>query len=189
MDADFDHADRGPLGVRLRLADLAAGLRIRRAAAGQHRRHASVAVHLFVRSSRHAGTARPRARPRFRRRLPRHRLSGGSEASGRRRSTICAAASRPRRSTGSWCAASGSKAQPDRRVEALCYAVDRGHPQYAGRLTHERQLHIVRQGHGRSGNNRDYVLETVKSLEALNILDHDLQVLAERLKGSQDAHT
>ena len=79
--------------------------------------------------------------------------------------------------------------QPDRRVEALCYAVDRGHPQYAGRLTHERQLHIVRQGHGRSGNNRDYVLETAKSLEALNILDHDLQVLAERLKGSQDAHT
>jgi cation transport protein ChaC len=36
----------------------------------------------------------------------------------------------------------------------------------------------VRQGHGRSGNNRDYVIETVKSLEALNILDHDLQVLA-----------
>ena len=45
----------------------------------------------------------------------------------------------------------------------------------------------MRQGHGRSGNNRDYVLETVKSLEALNIIDHDLQVLAERLKGSQDA--
>ena len=78
--------------------------------------------------------------------------------------------------------------QPARRVEALCYAVDRGHPQYAGRLTHDRQLHIVRQGHGRSGNNRDYVIETVKSLEALNILDHDLQVLADRLKGSQDAH-
>jgi cation transport protein ChaC len=79
--------------------------------------------------------------------------------------------------------------QPDRRIDALCYAVDRGHPQYAGRLTHDRQLQIVRQGHGRSGNNRDYVLETAKSLEALNILDHDLQVLAERLKGSQDPHT
>jgi cation transport protein ChaC len=46
----------------------------------------------------------------------------------------------------------------------------------------------VRQGHGRSGNNRDYVLETVKALEALDIVDHDLHVLAERLKGSQDAH-
>ena len=40
---------------------------------------------------------------------------------------------------------------PERHVTALCYAVDRGHPQYAGRLTHDRQLHIVRQGHGRSG--------------------------------------
>ena len=78
--------------------------------------------------------------------------------------------------------------QPDRRVEALCYVVDRGHPQYAGRLNHDRQLHIVRQGHGRSGNNRDYVLETVKALEALGIIDHDLHVLAERLKGSQDVH-
>ena len=34
MDPDFDHAARGPLGVRLRLADLAAGLRVRRARAG-----------------------------------------------------------------------------------------------------------------------------------------------------------
>jgi cation transport protein ChaC len=76
--------------------------------------------------------------------------------------------------------------QPDRRVEAMCYAVDRGHPQYAGRLSHDRQLQIVRQGHGRSGNNRDYVIETVKALEALNITDHDLHVLAERLTGSQD---
>jgi glutathione-specific gamma-glutamylcyclotransferase len=76
----------------------------------------------------------------------------------------------------------------ERRVNALCYAVDRGHPQYAGRLTHDRQLNIVRQGHGRSGNNRDYVLETAKALEALNIVDHDLQLLAERLKGSQTVH-
>jgi cation transport protein ChaC len=78
--------------------------------------------------------------------------------------------------------------QPERRVEALCYVVDRGHAQYAGRLTHDRQLQIVRQAHGRSGNNRDYVVETAKALEALDILDHDLQVVAERLKGSPDAH-
>ena len=77
---------------------------------------------------------------------------------------------------------------PERRVDALCYAVDRGHPQYAGRLSHDRQLQIVRQGHGRSGNNRDYVIETVKALEALHIIDHDLHVVAERLKASPDAH-
>ncbi len=78
--------------------------------------------------------------------------------------------------------------RPERQVDAVCYAVDRGHPQYAGRLTHDRQMHLVRQGHGRSGNNRDYVIETVSALEALKIRDAELHLLAERLKGSRDAH-
>jgi len=78
--------------------------------------------------------------------------------------------------------------QPERRTEALCYAVDRGHAQYAGRLSHDRQLQIVRAAHGSSGNNRDYVLETVKALETLGIVDHDLHVIAERLRGGPDAH-
>src|SRR5262245_17365313 len=78
--------------------------------------------------------------------------------------------------------------KPERRVDALVYAVDRGHPQYAGRLAHDRQLQIVRQARGRSGNNRDYVLETAKALDALGIVDHDLQVVAQRLKSSQEAH-
>jgi len=77
---------------------------------------------------------------------------------------------------------------PDRHVNALCYAVDRGHPQYAAGLNHDKQLHIVRQARGRSGNNRDYVIETAKALQTLNIVDHELQVLAERLAGSADAH-
>ena len=44
------------------------------------------------------------------------------------------------------------------RVSALAYVVDRGHVQYAGRLSLAEQLRYVQQGHGRSGNNRDYVL-------------------------------
>lgn len=72
---------------------------------------------------------------------------------------------------------------PRRRVPALCYVVDRGHRQYAGRLTIAEQLHFVRQGHGRSGANRDYVLATVKELEAMGCRDRDLHVLAERLHG------
>jgi cation transport protein ChaC len=71
---------------------------------------------------------------------------------------------------------------PQRRVSALCYVVDRGHKQYAGRLSLDEQLHLVRQGHGRSGANRDYVIETVRALEALNCRDRDLHLLAERLK-------
>ena len=77
--------------------------------------------------------------------------------------------------------------KPERLVRAVCYVVDRGHAQYAGRLTHEQQLHHVRQAHGRSGNNRDYVIETVAALEALGIRDDDLHRLAERLKAMHEA--
>ena len=55
------------------------------------------------------------------------------------------------------------------RVSALAYVVDRGHVQYAGRLSLAEQLRFVQQGHGRSGNNRDYVLSTVKSIEAAGL--------------------
>ncbi len=72
---------------------------------------------------------------------------------------------------------------PQNGVQALCYMVDRGHEQYAGRLTHEQKLHLVRQGHGRSGNNRDYVLETVKEIESQGYRDRSLHLLAEQLKG------
>ena len=70
------------------------------------------------------------------------------------------------------------------RVSALTYVADRSHVQYAGRLPLNEQLRIVRQGHGRSGNNRDYVLATVKEMQRLGIRDTDLQTLASRLKGS-----
>jgi glutathione-specific gamma-glutamylcyclotransferase len=73
-----------------------------------------------------------------------------------------------------------------RQVEALCYVVDRGHPQYAGRMSLEEQLHHVRQGHGRAGPNRDYVVSTVKELEALGFRDAGLHLLAERLKGAHE---
>ena len=69
-----------------------------------------------------------------------------------------------------------------RRVRALCYIVDRSHVQYAGRLTLAESLHHVRQGHGKSGPNRDYVLETVQALEALGYRESDLHLLAEHLQ-------
>ena len=77
--------------------------------------------------------------------------------------------------------------EPTRRVLALCYMVDRSHPQYAGRLTLEQQLHHVRQGHGQSGANRDYVIATVAALEALGLRETELHLLAERLKGTHEA--
>ena len=73
--------------------------------------------------------------------------------------------------------------QPEERVPALCYMVDRGHPQYAGRLALEQQLHHVRQGHGLSGANRDYVIATVTSLERLGYRETQLHQLAQMLGG------
>jgi cation transport protein ChaC len=69
------------------------------------------------------------------------------------------------------------------RVSALAYVVDRGHVQYAGRLSLTEQLRLVSQGHGRSGNNRDYVLSTVKSIEAQGFRDPQLHQLAAMLHG------
>jgi cation transport protein ChaC len=74
-----------------------------------------------------------------------------------------------------------------RRIEAVCYVVDRSHPQYAGRLTLAQQLHFVRQGHGKAGPNRDYVIETVRALEAIGCRDRDLHLLLERLHGVHEA--
>jgi glutathione-specific gamma-glutamylcyclotransferase len=73
---------------------------------------------------------------------------------------------------------------PNQRVQALCYMVDRGHEQYAGRLSLGQQLHFVRQGHGRSGNNRDYVLATVKEIESQGVRDGELHRVAEMLRGT-----
>ena len=70
-----------------------------------------------------------------------------------------------------------------RQVRALCFVVDRSHVQYAGRLTLAECLHHVRQGHGSSGPNRDYVIETVRALEALGYRETDLHLIAERLGG------
>ncbi len=77
---------------------------------------------------------------------------------------------------------------PRRRVPALCYVVDRSHPQYAGRLTLAEQLHHIRQGHGQSGPNRDYVLETINELERLGYRESELHLLAARLKGLHETH-
>jgi glutathione-specific gamma-glutamylcyclotransferase len=78
--------------------------------------------------------------------------------------------------------------EPRDRVSALAYVVDRGHVQYAGRLSLQDQLRYVRQGHGRSGNNRDYVLETVRSIEAQGFRDPQLHQLALMLHDDTPLH-
>jgi glutathione-specific gamma-glutamylcyclotransferase len=74
------------------------------------------------------------------------------------------------------------------QLRAVCYMVDRRHPQYAGRLDLATQLYYVRQGHGQAGANRDYLIATVRELEALGCLDRGLHLLAERLRGFHQSH-
>ena len=66
---------------------------------------------------------------------------------------------------------------------------DRSRPRaVCGRLDLATQLHLVRQGHGQSGPNREYVLSTVHSLEELGLYDRDLHLLAEKLRGAHEGH-
>jgi len=68
-----------------------------------------------------------------------------------------------------------------REVDAVCYVVDRAHPQYAGRLSTEAQARLVRSAVGGSGTNIDYVLNTVRHLEEAGIHDAELMALAAHL--------
>jgi glutathione-specific gamma-glutamylcyclotransferase len=74
------------------------------------------------------------------------------------------------------------------RVSALTYVVDRGHVQYASRLSLAEQLRHVQQGHGQSGVNREYVLSTVRALEAQGFRDPQLHQLAMMLHDDTPLH-
>lgn len=73
------------------------------------------------------------------------------------------------------------------RVSALAYVADRGHSQYAGRLTIEEQIRHIRQGHGSAGPNRDYVISTVEAIETHGFRDRSLHRLAEMLRNDAPA--
>jgi cation transport protein ChaC len=68
-----------------------------------------------------------------------------------------------------------------RRFQALTYAIDRSHPQYAGRLPLDRLVELVRQGVGRSGHCTDYIRNTVSHLRELGIHDTELEKLVQAL--------
>lgn len=69
-----------------------------------------------------------------------------------------------------------------RRVHALCYLVDRSHPQYAGLLPLPEQAELVRQGQGASGDNVDYLANTVRHLAEMGIEDRALVRLLDFLE-------
>lgn len=69
-----------------------------------------------------------------------------------------------------------------RRVRALTYVVDESHEQFAGQLSLEEQVAMIRAGVGISGRNVDYVLNTAHHLAQLGINDQALMRLARQLE-------
>ncbi|WP_188910914.1 gamma-glutamylcyclotransferase [Aureimonas endophytica] len=68
-----------------------------------------------------------------------------------------------------------------RRVRAVTFVADRGHPQYAGRLDPAEAATIVGGAHGRSGANVDYVRSSFAEIAALGLTDRWLEAVVARL--------
>jgi cation transport protein ChaC len=79
-------------------------------------------------------------------------------------------------------------------VMALAFLVERAHPSYAGDLPLAEQVHLIRGGIGRSGNNIDYLASTLAHLAALGIRERPLERLQTIVgtfaaRGPGDRHT
>jgi cation transport protein ChaC len=68
-----------------------------------------------------------------------------------------------------------------RILKALTYLVDRNHKQYAGDLSLEEQIRIVRAGKGQAGGNVEYVMQTLRHLQEAGVTDPLLSSLAVHL--------
>lgn len=74
-----------------------------------------------------------------------------------------------------------------RRVMALTFVVDEQHEQFAGTLSVDEQLAMVRAGVGISGRNIDYVVNTARHLQQLGIRDQALFDMVRRLEEADQA--
>lgn len=75
--------------------------------------------------------------------------------------------------------------EDDAVATALTFVLDRDHPQYAGPLSPEEAARHVREAAGRSGDNPEYVRETVRGLRRMGIEDHGLQAVVRMLDAQE----
>ncbi len=59
-------------------------------------------------------------------------------------------------------------------VDAICFILDRTHPQYAGGMALEDQAVVICEAAGPTGTNRDYLFKTVEHLRELGVGDPEL---------------
>ncbi len=64
-----------------------------------------------------------------------------------------------------------------RRIEALGFLSDQGHPQWAGALSLERQAELIAGAAGLSGRNVDYLADLVSHLREEGIRDRAMETL------------
>ena len=62
-------------------------------------------------------------------------------------------------------------------VDAICYILDRTHPQYSGGMALEEQAEIIGKACGPTGSNCDYLFNTVSHLRELGVEDPELFAL------------
>jgi cation transport protein ChaC len=67
-------------------------------------------------------------------------------------------------------------------VSAYTFVADPNHPQYAGELGIERAAQIIIRARGRAGLNRDYLIETLRRMEAEGFADEHLHALLRRVE-------
>jgi len=78
----------------------------------------------------------------------------------------------------------------DETVTAYTFVADPAHPHYAGELPAEQAAEIIVRAEGVAGLNRDYLIETVRRMQAEGFADDRLRALlahVERLTGILDA--
>ncbi len=74
-------------------------------------------------------------------------------------------------------------------VEAICYVMNREHPQYRGGLSLEAQAEVIARAAGPMGPNVEYLMNTVAGLAALGLDDPDLSMLADLVQQRSAAQT
>ncbi|MEM7190388.1 MAG: gamma-glutamylcyclotransferase [Pseudomonadota bacterium] len=65
---------------------------------------------------------------------------------------------------------------------AICYVLDRSHPQYVGPMPEEKQADIISEAVGPAGPNADYLMNTLDQLNALGIADTHLEHVAQLVR-------
>ena len=71
--------------------------------------------------------------------------------------------------------------EPATRVTALVYVGDETNPQFTGATQMAALVDTIRQAHGPSGSNRDYLLNLAEALEREGIQDSHVAAIAEQL--------